>query len=155
MPRPLVSMLFTHDSWSHPTGPDSQPGHRTAAQQGHSDPSHTGIDLDDRSAGLEDSQDVNTGVCVLFRTTRCLLVCCITLTTVPLVRVVPAVVVMVTHPVSRDALCVVTSELAFRAGTWLWRQTQRHRCLQCEIRMGCYCLQPHHTHTHTHTQTHK
>ncbi len=43
------------------------------------------------------------------------------LTTVPLIWVVPAVVVMVTHPVSRDALCVVTSIFTFRARPWFYR----------------------------------
>jgi len=57
---PLVLMLFTHDSWSHLTGPDNQSCHHTAERQGHSDPSHTGKNPDDTSATLEESQVVRS-----------------------------------------------------------------------------------------------
>lgn len=43
------------------------------------------------------------------------------LTTVPLIGVVPAVILMVAHPGSRDAQSAVTSKLTFRARPWLCR----------------------------------
>lgn len=56
-------MLFTYDIWSHLTDPDNQVCHHTAEQQGYSDPSHTGMNLDDMSATLKGCQDVNVSGC--------------------------------------------------------------------------------------------